>query len=181
MFGKTGVAMLICTCFSGRLSGGESRYGGCQRQGQKQTSCRILETREISEGGRERNGEKGVHPSKRSAKIQITGCLARLLWHHHSPLTSPDGLSAFHLVTGFFTKRHQLKIELKSPVKSLTAFIIGVEKHWPKGQWAFIWNLDKKGKNGGTWWHDNSLWCSFFFLNTLSSKTLVVRINKATF
>lgn len=47
------------------------------------------------------------------------------------PLTLPDRLSAFHLVAGFFTQRQQLKIELKSPVKSLTAsFVMGEEKCW---------------------------------------------------
>lgn len=35
MFRRTAFARLVCTCFSGRLSGGESRYRGCQKQGRK--------------------------------------------------------------------------------------------------------------------------------------------------
>lgn len=60
--------------------------------------------------------KKGVYPGqvnykhKKKEKSQAVLLTCFFSRHHHSPLTSPDGLSAFHLVAGFFTQRLQLKI-----------------------------------------------------------------------
>lgn len=94
--------MVVRTGFSARLSGGESRYRRCQTQVQKKKKrrFRILETyiSEVDEiGMRKRIASKLTISKNKNHRLSCSLARSR----HHSPLTSPDGLSAFHLVAGF--------------------------------------------------------------------------------